>query len=163
MELKFWKYCLVIACSAFALGGVANAASERPSKSHVSVHAKKHVKSKNGIKTAGIYSSVTFTWTDQRAGDCHMTGVLTLTSDGNAAWNATTKTDSTHSKDKWHESSIDIKDSSGAFLFGFGPWESPPMDSPPNGGNYNWNSAGTFSPTLLDRAATGTATSNASC
>jgi hypothetical protein len=103
----------------------------------------------------------TITWTDQRAGNCHMTGVLTMYSDGTAHWDATTKTDSTHNYDVWHEYSIDIKDSQGTFLFGFGPWDSPHMNSPPNGGDYNWSDDGRFPPSLFDRVTQGT--SNGAC
>jgi hypothetical protein len=100
-------------------------------------------------------------WDDQRAGDCHMTGVLTMYSDGSAHWQATTKTDHTSNKDVWHEYAINVQDANGTFLFGFGPWDSPRMDSPPNGGDYGWSDDGSFPPSLFDRIAKGT--SSAAC
>src|SRR5579864_8072908 len=44
-----------------------------------------------------------FKWVDQRSGDCHMSGVLTIYPDGRARWDGTTWTDMTHNKDVWHE------------------------------------------------------------
>lgn len=44
-----------------------------------------------------------FEWLDQRAGDCHQSGVLTLYPDGRAVWSATTWTDHSNSGDVWHE------------------------------------------------------------
>ena len=95
-----------------------------------------------------------FEWVDQRSGDCHLSGVLTLYPDGRARWDATTWTDQTHNKDIWHET-LRLLNSQGQELFGFGVWDSPPMDSPPNGGQYHWVKEGQFPREFFDAIATG--------
>ncbi len=102
----------------------------------------------------------TCTWVDQRAGDCHMTGILTLRSDGSALWDCTTWTDSTHNKDVWHET-LRVYNAQNQEIFGFGVWGSPPMDSPPNGGQYHWTNSSSFPPSLWDAATS--ATSQGEC
>jgi len=94
-----------------------------------------------------------FKWVDERAGNCHMSGVLTLYPDGRAHWDATTWTDSTHNKDFWHET-LRVFNGQNQELFGFGVWNSPPMDSPPNGGQYNWSAEGNFPREFFDAAST---------
>ena len=101
-----------------------------------------------------------FEWVDSRAGNCHLSGVLTLYPDGRAVWSATTWTDSTSNKDIWH-TTLRVMDSQNQELFGFGVWDSPPMDSPPNGGQYNWSREGQFPPAFFDAATT--ATSQGAC
>jgi hypothetical protein len=99
--------------------------------------------------------SKVFQWVDQRSGDCHLSGVLTLHADGRARWEATTWTDSTHNKDYWNET-LRVHNSQNQELFGFGVWDSPPMDSPPNGGQYRWSAEGRFSPRFFDVVSTTT-------
>ena len=94
-----------------------------------------------------------FRWVDQRAGDCHLSGVLTVFPGGHAHWDATTWTDSTHNKDVWHET-LRVLNSQNQELFGFGVWDSPGMDSPPNGGQYNWSSEGNYPASFFDSIAT---------
>lgn len=101
-----------------------------------------------------------FKWVDQRAGNCHLSGVLTLYPDGRAHWDGTTWTDSTHNKDIWHET-LRVLNSNNQELFGFGVWNSPGMDSPPNGGQYNWAADGVFPKEFFDSIAT--ATSSGDC
>jgi hypothetical protein len=45
-------------------------------------------------------------------------------------------------------------------LFGFGVWNSPPMDSPPNGGQYNWSAEGRFPPEFFDQVFTASSLGN---
>jgi len=101
-----------------------------------------------------------FKWVDERAGDCHLSGVLTIYPDGRAHWDATTWTDSTHNKDVWHET-IRVLNSQNQELFGFGVWDSPKMDSPPLGGQYNWSQEGQFPKEFFNIIAT--ATSQGDC
>ena len=89
-----------------------------------------------------------------------MSGVPTLYSDGHAHWDATTWTDSTSHKDVWHES-LRVYNAQNQELFGFGVWNSPDMDSPPNGGQYNWSKEGTFPSQFFDAATS--ARSEGSC
>ncbi len=96
-----------------------------------------------------------FRWVDERAGNCHMSGVLTVYPDGRAHWDATTWTDQTHSKDVWHET-LRVRNSQNQEIFGFGVWDSPFMDSPPNGGQYNWSKEGQFPKEFFDAIATAT-------
>jgi hypothetical protein len=95
-------------------------------------------------KPTPVYAK-TFQWINQTAGDCHMSGVLTLYSNGQAHWDCTTWTDFTHTQDVWHET-LRVKNAQGQELFGFGVWDSPKMDSPPNGGQYHWTEDGAFPP-----------------
>ncbi|HUA02078.1 MAG TPA: DUF6294 family protein [Candidatus Aquilonibacter sp.] len=92
----------------------------------------------------------TFQWVNQRSGDCHLSGVLTLYPDGRAHWDATTWTDSTHNRDIWHET-LQVVNASNQELFGFGVWDSPGMNSPPYGGQYNWSKDGTFPSEFFDQ------------
>jgi len=85
---------------------------------------------------------------------------LTVYPDGRAHWDATTWTDSTHNKDIWHET-LRLLNSQNQELFGFGVWDSPPMDSPPNGGQYNWSRDGQFPKEFFDSVVT--ATSSGDC
>jgi uncharacterized protein DUF6294 len=94
-----------------------------------------------------------FKFIDQRAGNCHLSGVLTIYPDGRAHWDATTWTDSTHNKDIWHET-LRVLNSQKQELFGFGVWDSPKMDSPPDGGQYNWVQEGGFPKQLFDSVDT---------
>ncbi len=100
-----------------------------------------------------------FQWVDQRAGDCHLSGTLTIYPDGHAHWDATTWTDSTHNKDYWHET-LRVFNAQNQQLFGFGVWNSPPMDSPPNGGQYNWSAEGTFPRDFFDAISTANSAGN---
>ena len=59
---------------------------------------------------------VEFSWVDERAGDCHMSGVLTIFAMV-MIWAASTMTESTVSGD-WHES-LEVLDADGRRLFGF--------------------------------------------
>ena len=86
---------------------------------------------------------------DQRNGDCHMSGILTLFDHGYAIWTASTKTDHTVAGDIWHEE-LEVVDSGGKRLFGFGVWDSPRMFE---GSQYNWKKTGTFPAGFLDPAS----------
>jgi hypothetical protein len=100
----------------------------------------------------------TYQFVDQRAGDCHLSGVLTLHSDGRAHWDATTWTDSSTFGDIWH-STLKVLDANNQELLGFGVWDSPIMY--PGGGQYHWTKDATFAPEFFNQVAT--ATSEGSC
>ncbi len=106
-----------------------------------------------GLVCAQDRDGKVFRFIDQRAGNCHLSGVLTIYPDGRAHWDATTWTDSTHNKDIWHET-LRVLNSQKQELFGFGVWDSPGMDSPPNGGQYNWVKEGGFPKELFDSVDT---------
>jgi len=98
-----------------------------------------------------------FEWVDQRAGDCHQSGVLMLYRDGRAVWSATTWTDHSSSGDVWHET-LKVLNSQNQELFGFGVWDSPRVWPGDQG---RWQMEGRFSPDFFDPIAT--ATSGGSC
>lgn len=89
------------------------------------------------------------------AGDCHVSFIFIVYSDGHATFEAVTWTDFTHSKDVFNIW-ITVLDTQGVPVFGFGPWDSPPMDSPPAGGYYNWSKVGYFPPDLYAKTASAT-------
>jgi hypothetical protein len=99
-----------------------------------------------------------YKWVDQRSGDCHISGILTLFDHGYAIWTASTKTDSSGTGDIWHES-LAVVDSGNRRLFGFGVWDSPRMF--PNGSQYGWRNTSTFPQGFFDDAAG--ATSSGDC
>ena len=90
-----------------------------------------------------------FEWVDQRAGDCHLSGVLTLFPDGKARWAATSWTDHTVSGDIWHET-LQVLDGQKHPLFGFGVWDSDRMFV---GDRDNWSKESTFPAGFFDNAA----------
>ena len=98
-----------------------------------------------------------YRWIDEKAGDCHMSGILTIFDHGYAIWTASSKTDSRISGDIWHQS-LEVRDSNNRRLFGFGVWDSPRMvpDS-----QYNWRTTSTFPPGFYQDAAS--AISSAAC
>jgi Family of unknown function (DUF6294) len=98
-----------------------------------------------------------FEWLDQRAGDCHQSGVLTLYPDGRAVWSATTWTDHSNSGDIWHET-LKVQNSQNQELFGFGVWDSPRVWPGDQG---RWQKEDRFSPAFFDQIAS--ATSGGGC
>ena len=98
-----------------------------------------------------------FEWVDQRTGDCHQSGALTLYPDGRAVWSATTWTDHSYSGDIWHET-LEVVNSQNQELFGFGVWDSPRVWPGDQG---RWQKEGRFSPAFFDQVAS--ATSGGSC
>lgn len=101
------------------------------------------------------YREITFV--NESAGDCVMSGVLTLFDHGYAIWSTSTKTNKSTTGDIWHQS-IEVSDSSNRRLFGFGQWDSPRMFV---GSEYNWRATGTFPAGFYGSIAG--ATSSASC
>jgi hypothetical protein len=110
------------------------------------------------MPTAALADSKSYSWVDQRAGDCHLTGALTLNSDGSANFAANSSTDSTHSGDVWHES-ISVFTAQHQLLFRFGIWNSPRMDD--GGAAYTWSANGSYPAPFYGLAAT--AESSGSC
>jgi hypothetical protein len=90
-----------------------------------------------------------YTWVDQRSGDCHQSGVLTIFDHGYAIWSGSSKTDSTTFGDIWH-ATFEMRNANGQRLFGFGQWDSPIMYP---GSQYNWRRTATFPSHLFDAAA----------
>ena len=86
----------------------------------------------------------------ERAGDRHMTGVLTIFENGRAVWAGSSMTESTSFADIWHES-IQVFDSEGRLLFGFGVWDSPGMQD--DGSHDFWKNYGEFPKGLFDLAS----------
>jgi hypothetical protein len=101
--------------------------------------------------------SKNFEWVDVRAGDCHMSGVLTIYSNGQAHWRATTWTDHTTGGDIWHET-LQVLNSQNQPIFGFGVWDSPRVFV---GDRADWEKDGTFGAPFFQNAAT--ATSSGEC
>jgi Family of unknown function (DUF6294) len=106
----------------------------------------------------GRLDYIAFVWTDQRAGDCHMSGELDLFPDGRSRWSANSMTQHTHHYDVWHED-LAVYDSSGGLLFGFGRYDSPHMYN--EWAWYWWADDGNFPRELYSRV--NYATSAGSC
>jgi hypothetical protein len=85
----------------------------------------------------------TFQWINQQAGNGHMNGILYIYPDGHAHFDCTTWIVPSGSKVGWHEV-IEVYDAGSKSLFKLGVWDSPPMDAPPDGGQYHWTTGGTF-------------------
>ncbi len=103
------------------------------------------------------YNSKQWTFVDERSGDCHMSGVLTIFSNGRAIWMSTTSTDSTNFADIWHVS-FKVFNTQDQRLFGFGVWDSPGMRA--DGNQYFWKKTGEFPKALFDTAEKASADSS---
>jgi len=119
------------------------------------LHAQDEDQERSVLKQSHAFKE--FRWIDEKAGDCHTSGILTIFDHGYAIWTASSKTDKRFSEDIWRQT-LEVRDSNNRRLFGFGVWDSPRMVSD---SQYNWRATSTFPPGFYRDAAM--AFSSAAC
>jgi hypothetical protein len=119
------------------------------------LHAQDEDQERSVLKQSHAFKE--YRWIDEKAGECRLSGILTIFDHGYAIWTASSKTDRRFSEDIWHQS-LEVFDSSNRRLFGFGVWDSPRMAAD---SQYNWRKTSTFPPGFYQDAVR--AISSAEC